>query len=202
MTSRFSLFLLIAILGATASPTDAQAQARSSTDGLFLHARAGGHGVAFEDAGDDTGGSIGLRLGYGLSDHLTLFVGAEGGSLDGGSRLQGLDGQDDSGVVYLEAGGRLHILPRQRLVPYVDAAFAVVGAGADRDGGDVAYAGLGGSLGLGALYFVSPTIALEGGATFTPGVYRDREIGDVETDVDIGVAGVRMHVGFSVYPFR
>lgn len=200
LLSRLALILLLA-----AVPLSARAQsAASNTDGLFLHVRAGGHGVAFEDAGDDTGATLGLRAGYGVSDRVTLYFGLEGADLDGGSRLPGLDTDETSGLVYAELGGRFHFRPGHRLVPYADVAVAVIGAGSEARayGGDVGYGGAGLSLGGGALYFLSPTVALEGGASFTPGSLMERDLGGADEDIGVGVAGVRMHVGLTFYPFR
>jgi len=100
-----TLFLaLLLLLLAAPVTTHAQRGTRSttvaprasSTDGLFLHARADGHGIAFEDAGDDTGATLGLRAGYGVSDRVTLYLGLEGADLDGGSRLPGLETDETS----------------------------------------------------------------------------------------------------------
>jgi hypothetical protein len=194
---------LFVLLLAAAPALHAQG-ARSHTDGLFLHARTGGHGIAFEDAGDDTGASIGLRAGYGFSDRFTLYVGLEGGGLDGQSRLQGLDTDQTSGVAYVELGGRYHFRPGHRFVPYADAALTLIGVGSENDAydGDVGYGGAGLSVGGGALYFVTPSIAVEGGVSFTPGSLMERELGGASEDVSVGVAGVRMHVGLTLYPFR
>ena len=202
------LLLLLAAPGATHAQTATQsttvAPRASSTDGLFLHVRAGGHGIAFENAGDDTGATLGLRAGYGFSDRVTLYVGLEGADLDGGSRLPGLETEETSGLVYAELGGRFHFRPGHRLVPYADAAIAVIGAGSEARayGGDVGYGGAGFSVGGGALYFLSPTLALEGGASFTPGRLMESDLGGVNENIGVGVAGVRMHVGLTFYPFR
>jgi hypothetical protein len=169
----FLLLLAVPVVthAQTATRSTTVAPGASSTDGLFLHVRAGGHGIAFED---------------------------------GGSRLPGLETDETSGLVYAELGGRFHFRPGHRLVPYADAAIAVIGAGSEARtyGGDVGYGGAGLSVGGGALYFLSPTVALEGGASFTPGSLMESDLGGVNEDIDIGVAGVRMHVGLTFYPFR
>ena len=55
---------------------------------------------------------------------------------------------------------------------------------------------------VGTLYFISPTVALEGGASFTPGRLMESDLGGVSENIGVGVAGVRMHVGLTFYPFR
>ncbi|MEM8556231.1 MAG: outer membrane beta-barrel protein [Bacteroidota bacterium] len=203
ITRRLALVLLLIAPASAFAQFDAPARpAYSNTDGLFLHLRSGGHGIAFNDAGDDSGGSIGLRVGYGLSRRVTLYLGFEGGSLGGESRLPGMEAIDDSGLAYLELGGRYHFRPGHRFVPYADAALFVMGAGADLPGDDVTYAGAGLSAGAGALYFVTPRVALEGGATFSGGRLFERELDGRDDDIEIGMAGVRMHVGVTFYPFR
>jgi hypothetical protein len=52
------------------------------------------------------------------------------------------------------------------------------------------------------LYFVSPTFALEGGLAFTPGSLMEQDIEGRGQDVDIALAGVRLHIGATLYPFR
>lgn len=70
-------------------------------------------------------------------------------------------------------------------MPYADLSFSVIGLGYEGsgpyDGDEIVYAGGGGSLGGGVLYFLSPTVALEGSLTFTPGSLEEMAVdGDTE----------------------
>jgi hypothetical protein len=176
------------------------------TSGLFLHVRTSGHGMAFDGPGDAEGIGLGLRAGYGVSDRFTLYLGVEGAGLDGGGGFEGLGGDEEYGVLYIELGSRVHFRSEQQLKPYGDVALAVVGLGYDGvesyAGNDVTYGGAGVSLGTGLLYFLSPKFALDTGLAFTPGSLMERKVGRIREDVDIALTSARLHVGVSVYPFR
>ena len=193
---------LLAIL---ALPIAAQAQSAddpSVTQGLFLNARAGGYGVGYEGDRDGTGGGAGVRVGYGFSERLTVYAGLEGGSISEGDGFEGLPDGDDYNMLFLDMGARFHFRRDTKLVPFLEAAGSVVGVWFDNtDSQEAKYGGVSASLGGGLLYFVSPRVALEGAASFTLGGLMEREIAGATDDVEIGMAGVRMQVGVSYYPF-
>jgi hypothetical protein len=176
------------------------------TNGLFLHARTSGHGMALDGPGDAEGLGLGLRAGYGVSNRFTLYLDVEGAGLNGGGGFEGLGADEKYGMLYIELGSRFHFRSEQQLKPYGDVALAVVGLGyegAESDAGnDVTYGGAGVSLGAGLLYFLSPKFALDTGLAFTPGSLMEREVGRNSEDVDIALTSARIHVGVSVYPFR
>jgi hypothetical protein len=175
----------------------------SNTRGFFLHVRGGGYGVGFEDDRDGTGSGLGLRMGWGISERVTLFAGMEGGEIGNGDGFQGLPQGDAYGLLYLDAGARIHFRTAARLVPFVEAAANIVGVWFDDEQNEEAqYGGLSASLGGGILYFVTPRVGLEGSALFNAGGLMTSEIGGVERDEDIALAGVRLQVGLSVYPNR
>lgn len=207
---RVALLLLLLAAPAAAyaqAPPPSAALPASHTDGLFLHARTGGHGIAYEDGIDDAdGGGLGLRVGYGFNDRFTLYLGVEGAGLTGSRGFDGLGSDEEYGIAYVELGSRFHFRPGRKLVPYADAAISVIGLGYDGtggyDGNDVTYGGAGVSLGGGVLYFLSPTLALDGGLAFTPGSLLEQHVGGQTEDVDIKLTGARIHVGLTFYPFR
>ena len=175
----------------------------SNTRGFFLHVRGGGYGVGFEDDRDGTGSGIGLRMGWGISERVTLFAGMEGGEIGNGDGFPGLPAGDGYGLLYLDAGARFHFRTDARLVPFLEAGANVLGVWFDNEQNEEAqYGGLSASLGGGILYFVSPQVGLEGSALFNAGGLMTSEIGGVERDEDIALAGVRLQVGLSVYPNR
>jgi hypothetical protein len=206
-----SLFISgLLCISAMASPSVASAQADgssaldpSNTQGFFLNLRAGGYGVGFEGDRDGTGGGFGARLGYGLSERWTLFAGFEGGRISDGDGFEGLPDGDDYGLLYVDAGARFHFRTESRLVPFIEGSVNVAGVWFDDTQDDQAtYGGAAASLGGGLLWFVTPTVALETSALFGAGALMDAEIGGVDQDVDISMAGVRLQVGISVYPNR
>ena len=192
---------------AAVTPSVAAAQAGaedpSNTRGFFLNLRSGGYGVSFEGDRDGTGTGLGARLGYGLSERVTLFAGFEGGMITEGDGFPGLPDGDDHGLLYMDLGTRVHFRTQGRLVPFAEGSLNVVGLWFDDSQNDeVLYGGLSASLGGGLLWFVTPSVALETSALFGAGELMEAEIGGVTQDADIGVAGVRLQVGLSLYPNR
>lgn len=189
---------------AVAAQADVQgAPDPSNTRGLFLNLRSGGYGVGFEGDRDGTGLGVGARIGYGLSDRVTLFAGFEAGGITDGDGFEDLPADDDYGLLHIDAGARVHFRNDHRLVPFVEGSVNVVGLWFDTTEGDEAlYGGATASLGGGALWFISPSVALEGSALFGAGALMDAEIGGVDQEVDISMAGVRLQVGLTFYPGR
>lgn len=201
--------LLLAALLSTPSPATAQGGDPaagldpSNTRGFFLNVRSGGYGVGFEDGRDGTGGGFGLRMGYGLSERLTLFAGVEGGTISSGDGFPGLPEGDDYGLLYLDLGARLHVRRDARLVPFVEGSVNVIGLWFDDQRDEQAlYGGPSASLGGGLLWFLTPTVAVEGGALLNAGSLMESEVGGVSQEADIGLTGVRIQVGLSLYPNR
>lgn len=182
---------------------DTGAEDPSNTRGFFLNLHSGGYGVGFEGERDGTGMGFGARMGYGLSERLTLFAGMEGGTISDGDGFRGLPDGDDYGLLYLDLGARAHFRTWARLVPFVEGSLNVVGLWFDdTEGAEATYGGASASLGGGLLWFVTPSVALETSALFNAGELMEAEIGGVDQDADIGVAGVRLQVGISLYPNR
>lgn len=197
----------LAILLATLTlPTVVGAQAgadASHTEGLYLSARTGGYSIAYKGDVEGTGGGFGVRAGYGFSELFTVYVGMGGASISEGDGFEGLPTGDSYGLLLIDAGGRFHFRRESRWVPFLEAEANIVGVWFDdADDAEVQYGGASASLGGGMLYFLSPTIAAEGAASFTAGSLMEREIAGSTDDVDIGLAGVRLHLGVSLYPFR
>jgi hypothetical protein len=193
------------LLAALALPASAHAQSAtdpSSTQGIFLNARVGGYGVGYEGDREGTGSGFGLRAGYGFSERLTTYVGLEVGSISEGDGFEGLPDGDDYNMLFVDLGARLHFRRDHRLVPFLEAGGSVVGVWFDNSASQEAtYGGASVTVGGGLLYFVSPRVALEGAASFAAGGLMEREIAGTTEDVDMGLAGVRMQVGISYYPF-
>jgi hypothetical protein len=165
------LAVLITSLGATVT---AQAQRPRP-----IHPPArwmiGGHSVAafgtsvgtgeFDDIKTSTGLGGGVQLGYVITPRLTAYAGFE--LVKQPIAVDGLDG--DFGLTHLEAGARLSFPVRQsKLMPYVGAWVGRRSLSTTLDFDDGTEASLSASgLAVGATggmqYFVSPTLALDGG---------------------------------------
>lgn len=182
---------------------NAAAEDPSNTRGLFLNLRAGGYGIGFEDDRDGTGSGGGARIGYGISDRVTLFGGFEGATISEGDGFEGLPEGENYGLLYLDLGARVHFRNDARLVPFLEGGVSVVGLWFDdTQDREATYGGASATLGGGVLWYMSPRVALETSALFSPGALMEAEIGGVEQDVDLAMAGVRLQVGLSFYPGR
>lgn len=112
------------------------------------------------------GGGGGIQVGYAITPRLTAFAGAD--VVRQGSRTDGLTG--NFRLTHLELGARMSFPLREtsRVLPY---AMATVGRRSlstsivDLAGntGRIGLSGLTVGLGGGAQYFLSPTLALDGG---------------------------------------
>lgn len=207
---RLHLLAGLLVCAALAAPTAAAAQAGeapaldpSNTQGFFLNLRSGGYGVGYEGDRDGTGLGFGARLGYGLSERVTLFAGFEGGTISEGDGFPGLPEDDDYGLLHVDLGARVHFRTEARLVPFAEGSVNVVGLWFDDTQGDEAtYGGASASLGGGLLWFMNPSVAFEASALFGVGELMEAEIGGVDQDAEIGMAGVRLQVGLTFYPNR
>jgi hypothetical protein len=198
------------LLATLATPTAGAAQASgsgptdpSNTRGLFLNLRAGGYGIGFDDDRDGTGSGGGARIGYGLSDRVTLFGGFEGATISEGDGFEGLPEGENYGLLHIDLGARVHFRNDARLVPFLEGAVNVVGLWFDdTEDREATYGGASATIGGGVLWYVSPRVALETSGLFNAGALMESEIGNVEQDVDLAMAGVRLQVGVSFYPNR
>ncbi len=202
-TMRRSLLLsLAALLGLAGS---ARAQAPSNTERLFVQATLDGMRLHFDEDNfdeSDEGGSLNLRVGYGISRVVTLFAGASGSRMDGENN--GLI-DDDYGFGVGEIGARFHFgAERRALVPYLEVGLQ--GAAATyEDDFDLEFRG--GALGLGGglAYYVSEPLALDVGLRFAGGAFDEVDLGGVAFDLDeddFGFGVSRLTFGISWYPFR
>jgi hypothetical protein len=164
--------ILLAAAGA------AQAQDRSNLAGFSLGAALSSTSITFED--DDgnvtnTGVGLGLRLGYGLTQRLALYVELHGSAMT--------DEDDDEYILGHADLGLRYALGSQAaaLRPFLDFAVTARTIRYDFEDNDfdvssLEFIGAGLSLGGGAYYFLTRSIALEGSVKFMRGSFdRGRE---------------------------
>ena len=207
MTANTIRHLAIALSIVATSTTALRAQSvatdPSNTRGLFVSLHSGGIGMAYQGDRDGTGATGGLRLGYGFTERITGYLGLEAGRISEGDGFEGLPTGDRYGILLMDLGARFHFRRAARLVPFVDAAGTVPVLWFDNAADEeVTHTGPAASLGGGALWFASPRVALEAGASFTAGRLTERRIEGAKDDVRIGTSGVRVQVGVTLYPFR
>lgn len=196
------LALLLSLLAIPGGAAHAQTADPSHTQGLFLNARAGGYGVGYEGDRDGTGGLVGFRAGYGFTERFTAYLGIERGSTTDGDGFEGLPTGDDYETVFIDLGARFHFRDDSRLVPFAEVGASVYGLWFDNTNDvEAKYGGPTVSVGGGVLYFVTPRLGLEGALSFSAGSLMQREIAGTTDDIGITMAGLRMQVGASYYPF-
>jgi len=197
--SCFTLLGLFALCLAMALP----AQAQSNTTGLFLNAHLSGNSInydfeefnAFEDE-SDTGGGLGLQIGYGFSPLVTIFLGANRASMDSD------DVEDAYALWHVDLGTQLNFQSgRSAAVPYGVIALSARQVKFETNGGDINFNGGGVTLGGGIKYFLAPEFALDLGLTGTFGPFNNIEAGGITVDIDnINATSVRLGLGLSFFP--
>lgn len=157
----FAGLMLLAASGTVA------AQARAAAGALRLNAHAGAATFARDGRGGAVGPGAGLSAGYGFSDRITAAVTVDRALMD--------DGEDEFTLQHVDAGLRVHLSGGGTgLVPYVGGGLTWRSVRLEDheflgDTFDVRIAGTGPTIGAGVLWFVSGSIALEAGATWTGG---------------------------------
>lgn len=198
LTALGSLALLL-MLAAGAPPAAAQ---DSNTRGFFFQFAFDSQVVDYDDDafdGEDTGGGISLRAGYGLSRVVTLFGGIGGAGLDGEDN----DVVDDEyGWGSAEIGARFNLRPGRKLVPYADVALRGVVATADEP--DFEFEGGALGIGGGVSYFISRAFALDAALRVGGGRLDEVDLGPLSADLDdeIDFTEARLSIGLTFYPTR
>lgn len=188
-----------------ALPAAAQ-DARLNATGFGVGAHLIGGGIRPYDADDenDEGGGLGLRLSYGFTRAVAVYLQADGLRVES-------DAEDEYDLGFVDLGVRLSLNGGGRWAPYFDGALTAAGTRLDQDvtepdgGGDVGdleYAGGGLTLGGGTQLFVSRTLAVDAALRFTFGAFGEGAQGDDEIEPfdDIDFAGSRLNLGVSWYP--
>ena len=160
------------------SPAAAPGGERSVTRGFSLGVDLGASGI---DSGIDgfrarTGGGVGVRLGYGVSDAVSLFA----------------RGTAAYGHAHYDAGARFSLGGAgSSLRPYVEGAVGYVGSSQPEvDPRGAAVTG-----GLGLEYFLSRRVALDGGLSYSTGRFTEGA-----GDGDDGFHSARVTIGVRVRP--
>jgi hypothetical protein len=190
------LSLLVSI--AVATPLSAQmsggaqnSSVRSNTTGLHLGLGLNGSAQRIEDYDAESGGGLALRIGYGFSPLVTVFLASEGAWMP----------DDEYALGHGDLGVRLNFSDAaNNLRPYIDAALSSRVMQDD----DFQVSGLGATLGGGLQVFFSAPVALDVGLKWTYGQYntvRDRQSGVSVTNSDgINASSARFNIGLSWYP--
>ncbi len=184
---------------------DDWAPLRSTTRGFFVEAGASGNSFTVDDGGAEetnTGGGLGLRLGYGFTPTIAGYVAFVGAGMEA-------DDGTDYGLGHVDLGVQLSFArPRQALIPYLNVALSGIATeyeAPQRGGPKLRYTGGAFVLGGGARYYVSRGVALNVGLEGYGGSFNqatlDGDGTDVTTDLDdVALSGARLRAGLVWFP--
>lgn len=180
--------------------------AQSSNAGLMLNLHLLGNGVTLVGADRDaeTGGGLGVALGYGFNDRVALYLNVDGAAVE----YEDDSAPDDTySAVTADLGVRMNFGNEgMKLRPYINAAFtgfAVVEefevAGETLE---TTLSGGGLTVGGGVQYFLTPSLALDAGLQATQGAFTDARVDDEDEELDAGVAFAtsRVQLGITWHP--
>ena len=193
-------FLLVLLL--TAAPAAAQL---STTRGLTLGLHLSGASLVVEGEDRNEGGGLGLRVGYGSSRSVTLFLQLDGAQVEVPSS-DALQGEWSMG--HVELGARFHFASTlRRWVPYLQAALAGRVVGVDdavlneEPVDDVSFNGGGFSVGGGLSFYLREALALDLHLMWTGGEFTEIEVGNQSVSgLDIDAQSTRLNLGLAWWP--
>ena len=200
MTRIHTYFLLAFVFLSFSSATQAQ---DSNTRKLFLQTSIDGQSLSYRDDGFDSadrGGGFSFRVGWGISDLTTLYIGINGSRLDGINNGV-IDREYEFGA--FEVGARFNFRTGHTLVPFADVALRAVAT--QLQDVDLEFLGGGMTVGGGASYFVTPSVALTAGLRFGTGRFNEIKLGGISADLnnnDFGYGEIRYSFGVIFYPLK
>jgi len=141
-----------------------------------------------EENTTDSGGGLGLRLGWGFSPNFTAFIGADAATMENGDYTLG---QSDLGVRYHFAS------EARRGAPYLDGTLSYWLAETDLLGPKVEIAGPAFTLGGGYLHFFSSSVAFDVGLRLGFGRFDEVRSGGVSASINESANTARFNLGIS-----
>jgi opacity protein-like surface antigen len=182
--------------------------AQSDNRGFMLNAHLTGQGLSGTGSGSvtESGGGLGVALGYGFNDRIIVYF-----NLDAASMEYDEDEPDFENESYDLVTGDLGVRVNfgnegMRLRPYINAAFT--GAAAvdefellDEDVESIVSGG-GVTIGGGVQYFFSRKLALDLGLQATQGAFTGITVDDEDEEFEEGVAFTtsRLQLGVTWHP--
>lgn len=172
-----------------------------TTAALGTTIRPSGEVTPFETAPGVGGG---VRVGYAFTPRLMAWAGAD--VVKQGEESFGTTGS--FALTHVEAGARYSFpIPRQRFRPYVTASIAHRALGTtavDEVSGeqaDLAFTGTSFGAGAGVEYFLSPTMAIDGGVALSTGQLGTFKLDGQRLDLPVeGSTSARLMAGLNWYP--
>ncbi len=197
-----SVFCLLVLMALAATPLEGQ---KSTTRGLNLGVHLQASSLSVQDGDADSGGGLGLRVGYGLNRIVTLYFEMDGVSVDSESADEF---QGTWTLGHADFGARFHFANTLRSwVPYLDVAVGARAASVNdvevngQSVGDISFSGGSISFGGGIYAYFSQTFALDVGVKFSGGEFTELDLGSVSlNNLDIDANSTRFKVGIVWWP--
>lgn len=197
MKTLFSALLLFPML-AVAQPMAMQ----STGSGFFVNIH--GNYSQWNFSGDEFGGTggagVGLRLGYGFTEGVAIFLEADAAALSeeddvSGATLDYTLGQGVLGVQYT-FGSTV-----SKVRPYAEAGLLAIQTTVDIAGSDATFTGAGANFGGGVKYHFNLGLALDAGVRIGVGSLSEAEfLGETIEIEDGGLTSYRFNVGITWHP--
>ena len=201
MSTRFFVAAALAA-GMTVAASTAGAQERVNTRGLSIGAHMNGSSIKVEDADQESGGGLGLRVGYGFTPMFSAYIGSDVAKVSVPESL----GDGDFLLTHAELGMRANFVGARSWMPYLDLSIGQRMASAEVDDGagntsDHELSGMSFGFGGGVQWFFSPSFALDLGLKYTMGEFSEYKIDNVTlSGGELDAKSTRLNVGFSWSP--
>lgn len=197
--------IVLSALVAGAALSAGSLSAQSNNSGFMLNAHLTGIGISgtVDDSEVQSGGGLGLAIGYGFNERLTLFLNVDGAVLeyDEGDEVDGDDGEYD--LATADLGLRINFGNEgQKLRPYLETGFTGVVQSDEVEEFETSIAGGALLLGAGLQYFFTPSLAFDGALKLNSGSFTTIEIDGEDEDFDEGVGfnQSRLQLGVTWHP--
>ncbi|MCC6242519.1 MAG: outer membrane beta-barrel protein [Gemmatimonadaceae bacterium] len=187
-------------------PSMAAAQL-STTRGLSLGIHLQGTSLKIEDENEtNSGGGLGIRVGYGFNRIVTGFIHLDGAQIDvpSAGTVQG-----QWNLAHAELGARFHFAnSNRRLVPYLEGSAgarvvtvsdATVPGSSDAE--DISFNGGAVTFGAGLSTFFKKRAAFDVSLKWTGGTFSEVDLGSVAVrNLDIDASSFRFGIGLIFWP--
>lgn len=196
------LALLACICAAAPAAAQDDAAPRSKTSGFTAGLHLNGSAIQL-DGGEEAenGGGMGLALGYGVSNKVTIFARVDGAAVE----YEDGDGETFT-LAHLDLGGRYSFgSASAALRPFVELSLQGAGISDEFEGSEVTVSGGAFGFGGGLEYFFSRSLALDVGLAISKGEFTTATVDGDEVDLDDldieeGFTTSRFNVGLSWHP--
>lgn len=183
--------------------------AQSDNSGVMLNLHLAGQGLALvgDETEAETGGGLGVALGYGFNDRVTLFLNIDGSAIQYDEDVSEETGDDTYSAVTADLGVRMNFGNEgMKLRPYINAAFSGLAVVEEFEiaGEDVETTLSGGGLtvGGGLQYFFTSSLAVDVALQATQGAFTNAAVDDEDEDLEQGIAftSSRLQLGLTWHP--